>query len=456
MNSKKILTSLTALCLTAQPLLSATEGLFRYRDEGTSITIINYPENAVGAVVIPAKIIGKPVTSIGEAAFNFCDRVTSFSIPESVTSIGVGAFLTNKSLTAITVDALNPNFSSVDGVLFNKNKTELINYPEKKMGDYTIPNSVTKIGDYAFTSCGGLTSVSIPDSVTSIGDLSFLTQNSLTGITVDALNPNYSSSNGVLFDKNKSVLIVYPAGKTGGYTIPDSVTSIGDFTFFGCTGLRTVLIPNSVTSLGDYAFSHCGGLTRIYIGSGVTSLGQGAFSDCVSLNQATFLGNAPAWGPDVFSDDFYDTPSKLTFYYLNGNTGFTTPRWNGRPCFGVDSLSEIVVQVASGSRMVDGEGQRIFGRVAVGMTGTVRRFTIRNTGITNLKNLAITKDGPHARNYIVSDLAKTSLAPGGTTTFKVTFTPSTTGFRNAAIHITSNDSDESPFDIKLIGYGEEP
>ena len=103
--------------------------------------------------------------------------------------------------------------------------------------------------------CSGLTSVTIPNSVTSIGDNAFVCCSGLTSIVVDASNTAYSSQDGVLYNKAKTVLIQCPGGKSGGFTIPDSVTSIGDYAFASCTGLTSVTIPNSVTSIGDGAFA---------------------------------------------------------------------------------------------------------------------------------------------------------------------------------------------------------
>ncbi|MEO1859954.1 MAG: leucine-rich repeat domain-containing protein [Verrucomicrobiales bacterium] len=135
---------------------------------------------------------------------------------------------------------------------------------------------------------------------------------------------NYTDMNGVLFNKEKTVLIAYPAGKTGtNYTIPDSVTSIGQSAFFQCTSLTSITIPDSVTSIGgnaflgcsslisitigdnvtsigDWAFNLCTGLTSITIGASVTSIGEMAFWDCTSLTGITFRGNAPTLGGDVF------------------------------------------------------------------------------------------------------------------------------------------------------------
>ncbi|MBR2042722.1 MAG: leucine-rich repeat protein, partial [Clostridia bacterium] len=169
------------------------------------------------------------VTSIGSFAFYNCS-LTSVTIPDSVTSIGGSAFENCTSLTSVN-----------------------------------IGNSVTSIEDYAFCDCTSLTSVTIPDSVTSIGITAFYDCSSLTSIEVSEKNQNYSSVDGVLFNKAKTELICYPEGKTNkDYTIPDSVTSIGWCAFSYCTSLTSVTIPDSVTSIGYRAFDDCDSLKTVY------------------------------------------------------------------------------------------------------------------------------------------------------------------------------------------------
>jgi hypothetical protein len=187
----------------------------------------------------------------------------------------------------------------------------------------TIGNSVTSIGDSAFSDCTSLTSVTIPNSVTSIGRGAFWSCTSLTSITVDAANPNDSSDvAGVLFNKTQTTLIQCPGGKAGSYTIPNSVTNIGDFAFSSCTSLTSVTIPNSVTTISRYAFHYCTSLTSVY-----------------------FEGNAPtSVQPEAFGQ-----VSNPTVYYLPGTTGWgatfagrPTVLWNptvptGHPSFGVQA-----------------------------------------------------------------------------------------------------------------------
>ena len=156
-----------------------------------------------------------------------------------------------------------------------------------------INNGVTSIGYDAFYGCKGLTSVTIPNSVTSIGGSAFSDCTGLTSINVAEDNLNYASIDGVLYSKDKKTLRVYPQGKTGSFTIPNSVTSIGDGAFDGCEGLTSVTIPNSVTSIGEDAFYGCTGLTSITIPNSVTSIGEWAFDGCTGLTSMTVEATNP-------------------------------------------------------------------------------------------------------------------------------------------------------------------
>ena len=215
------------------------------------------------------------VTRIGEYAFSDCTSLTSVTIPDSVTRIGSYAFSDCASLTGIWVAEGNSHYSSdVFGVLFNKDKTTLVQCPGA-FAVYAIPDSVTSIGDSAFGNCKSLTSVTIPDSVTSIGDGAFAGCRSLTSVTI----PDSVTSIGALaFGSCKSLTSV---------TIPDSVTIIGYRTFGSCESLASVTIPNGVMSIGEEAFSWCTSLTSVTIPNSVTSIGERAFYFCTSLTSVT-------------------------------------------------------------------------------------------------------------------------------------------------------------------------
>jgi hypothetical protein len=213
----------------------------------------------------------------------------TYTIPASVTSIDSEAFNDCVNLNSIDVDAQNTAYSSIDGILFNKLQTKLIQYPAgRTKGTYTIPKGVTSIGDAAFKDCTALTSVTIPDSVKSIGYAAFKNCTALKTVTL----PNSLKSMGY-------EAFSYCASLTS-VTIPDSITSISDETFSYCASLTSVTIPDSVTSIGYYAFSYCDSLMSVTIPDSVTSIGGGAFQDCDHLNSIYFQGDAPRLGTEAF------------------------------------------------------------------------------------------------------------------------------------------------------------
>jgi hypothetical protein len=456
------LPSCITLCLITQILPAASFGKFTYVDDGTSISITGYPSDATGAVIIPATILGKPVTSIGIRAFFDCYRLKSITLPNSLTSIGDDAFMgcgfasiyipsrvtsigddvfyACDALKTITVDARNPSYSSVNGLLFNRQKTRFIHCPKAKTGSIKLPGTVITIGDFACFECWHLTSVTIPDGVISIGNQAF---RDCSGLTRLILPKGVKSIGHGAFESCSSLTSL---------VIPDRLTTIEAGAFNTCYGLTSLTIPGSVTSIGDFAFANCEGLTRITLPKGVISIGFDAFNFCTGLKEAIFLGDAPSLGEAAFDD----CDSDFAIYYLEGKNRFSSPKWHGYPAVEVSSAPDIAIQQPIGSDLVDGAAKRSFGSAKVGITGISKSFTIKNTGTGRLNGLAVNIIGSDAGDFRVTAPAKTSLAPDASTTVKVTFKPSASGTRSAGIHFKSNDADEDPFDINISGLGVAP
>jgi hypothetical protein len=292
--------------LAAMLLLPAVaQAQFKFTTNNGAITITAYTGSG-GAVTVPSMTNGLPVTGIRWDAF-VNTGVTSVTIPNSVTNIEFMAFTYCECLTSINVNSGNPDYSSTNGVLFNQNQTTLIQYPIARGGNYTIPNSVTAIGESAFSDCQNLGSVTIPDSVTTTGNEAFencsLTRvtigNSVTnisfaefewsGLTNITIGTNVQSiANNAFYDSELTSI-----------TIPNSVTTIGTTVFSG-SPLTSITIPNSVTSLGE-AFYECFFLTSVTIGNGVTNgSGSGAFYDCTALTSLTLSNGLTSIGSGEF------------------------------------------------------------------------------------------------------------------------------------------------------------
>ena len=272
---------LVLLCLFIFPTqanaASESDLYFYLNDGGNSYSVSALSSNISGDLVIPSTHNGKPVTGIRWDAFYNCSRLTSIKIPESITSIGNGAFYGCTGLTSITIPSGVTTISS-SMLHFCTGLTEIV-----------IPDGVTSIGAWAFLGCSKLTSITIPDSVTNIGIGAFADCKHLTEIVVSENNQYFScDSRGVLFNKDKTMLLCAPGGISGAYVIPDSVTSIDSSSAFnGCTGLTSVTIPSGITYLGS-AFSQCTGLTGVYISD--VAAWCGMFFDVGDINPLQYAG----------------------------------------------------------------------------------------------------------------------------------------------------------------------
>ena len=307
------------------------DGAFRDCHRLISVTIPNSVTSIgwrafSGCSNLTSVTIPNSVTSIGNSAFAGCSSLTSVTIPNSVTSIGNSAFAGCSNLTKINITDIaawcNIAFGSNDANPLYYAKHLFVNdvevtylvipngvtsigndafYNSSSLTSVTIPNSVTSIGDRAFWGCSSLVSVAIGSSVTSIGGGALYDCSSLTTINVSNDNSNYSSIDGVLFNKQKTTLIQCPCGKQGAYIIPNSVTGFGDRAFSGCSSLTSVTIPNSVTSIGESAFSGCSNLTSVTISIRVISIKDYAFTDCSSLTSIVIPNSVTSIGDYAFS-----------------------------------------------------------------------------------------------------------------------------------------------------------
>ncbi|MBC8004205.1 MAG: leucine-rich repeat domain-containing protein, partial [Verrucomicrobia bacterium] len=242
------LTSVTNLTLSGT--IDARD-FFQIREKITRLAVIDLTNVTVAAYTgtegaQSGELLTFPANALPGGAFIAMANLTAVTLPATITSIGNGSFQNNGKLSFIN-----------------------------------IPSSLTSIGVNAFRNCKLLTALSIPASVVSIGANAFT--ESAIQVSVAAENLQYSSADGVLFNKDQSLLMYWPASKSGSYIIPSTVKNISDYAFFSCAGLTSVTIPQSVTAIGNWVFSRCSGLLSVNIPNSVTSIGECAFMDCSSL-----------------------------------------------------------------------------------------------------------------------------------------------------------------------------
>ncbi|MGN0635823.1 MAG: leucine-rich repeat domain-containing protein, partial [Acutalibacteraceae bacterium] len=366
----------------ANGVTSIGESAFEYCPSLTDITIPDsvtsignnafYYCTSLTSITIP-----NSVTSIGDAAFIDCVSLTDITIPNSVASIGKCALGRCISLANIAVDPKNQFYSSDwEGVLFNKNKTTLIQFPAcNELKEYTIPNGVTNIEDYAFYNSTSLTEITIPDNVISIGERTFEDCTSLTEIMIpnsvasigayafygcisligiklpdsvtniggrafsetgfynDKSNwtdnvlyigrhliAAYNDIAGIYSVKNGTMYIAdeafYACTALTSITIPNSVTIIGARAFYQCTGLTNITLPEELINIGWATFCCCGSLSSIVLPNSVTSIENWAFSHCPSLTSITVPDDVTSIGGDAFADcsslNYVHIPASVT------------------------------------------------------------------------------------------------------------------------------------------------
>ena len=283
-----------SLCLILLSLAGLAASAQTFEVDGINYNVLSEAEGTVevtsgdysGDVVIPAEVSHAGttyrVTTIGDYAFYYCNALTSVSMP-SVVTIGEDAFYTCSSLTSVSM----PSATTIGDYAFEYCST---------LTSVEMP-AVATIGEYAFYGCSALTSIYLPASCTSIDGNPFSGCDALKEIVVDEDNPNFSSHDGVLYDKNVETLLACPGSKSSIDT-PSSVTTIGYDAFYECSSLTSISMP-SVTTIGDYAFNFCSSLTSISMPS-VMTIGGYAFYECSSLTSIS-MPEVTTIGDDAFS-----------------------------------------------------------------------------------------------------------------------------------------------------------
>jgi hypothetical protein len=254
-------------------------------------------DTTITEVEVPSEIDGYAVTALADGCFEECTELTSVTLPEGITSIGEGAFYDCSVLTEIT-----------------------------------LPESVTEIGAYAFFGCSTLTEFRIPAAVTEIGTYAFDTTEDMTAFSVASENTSFTDIDGVLFDKEGTLLIKYPESKAdSSYTVPDSCSAIADWGFVGSQYLEELDL-GQVTEIGADAFYYCISLRSITIPEGVTALTGAAFGYCISLESV----EVPSTVTEIGDDCFYSCTSLSSVSLSEGLTKIGTYAFFH--CTSMDSL----------------------------------------------------------------------------------------------------------------------
>ena len=342
----------------ARDALNDIEQTVYRSDEEVAVVVAAPTDGHVysGDVVIPSSITynGKThaVVSIASQAFDG-SLLTSVVIPESVTTIGEGAFRSCSGLISITI---------LEGVI-SIGRTAFAYC--SALTSITIPESVTSIGADAFSDCRVLTCIAIPESVTSIGESAFHCCSGLMSIVVDPKNPNYNSRDNcnAIIQTTTNALV---AG-CNNTIIPEGVTSIVEYVFENCSGLNSITLPESVTSIGRETFRDCSGLISVTIPGSVTEIGLGAFVGCVGLTDIICLINNPFPIDDVFryydyDNDYQPHPLSATLHVPAGTKALyeTTRGWNQLTIVEMEPEPEVDTDISQLDNVLYVENKNIF------------------------------------------------------------------------------------------------
>ena len=334
------------------------------------------------------------IKEIASQVFYNCKKLTTLTIPSKVTVIN-DIFYGCTSLRSINVATGNTYFKSVNGVLYSYDGATLVKYPIAKTGtSYTVESStkaikdyafqantylksvsllnVTSIGNYAFYGCSGIENMTIPSTVISIGYGALVKMTAMKKFVLSSGNAYFFvDSNGVLFDKGKTTLNVYPAGSTAtSYTLPTTVTVIEMYAFAGASKLNDVTLPDILKTIDSYTFSGCTSMKKITIPANVEKIGSSAFSGCISLMSVT----SKIVSPKSISDNVFDgLPSSATLYVPTG----TKSKYQSLT--GWNKFTNIVEQGGSTSPTATGNGTLSSPYNAVAATNVALGLSVGST-----------------------------------------------------------------------------
>lgn len=351
---KKITLAFTVMiflvfCFSAGAQTTYTEEIYTYTINDNYATVIFCDSSASGSITVPSTLGGYVVNKIDTYAFENCRNITSVILPDSITLLGqnafsgcdklnsvvigngvlkipewlfynctdletvtigstvekinIAAFENCSGLKNINVSDNNPYYSSLNGVLYNKDKTELICYPQGKTDEaYVVPESVLTVGDGVFVNTNALTGIVLGSKVEAVSDGAFAGCGSLATISVNENNKLYSSEAGVLFNKEKSTLVSYPQAKADeSYEVPEGVLAVLPYSFSNCINLAKLMLSDSINEIGKYGFYNCMKLSDISLSSEIESIADSAFSLCSSVEAITIPEGISAIGKYAFS-----------------------------------------------------------------------------------------------------------------------------------------------------------
>ena len=341
--------------LDGRPVASIGDGAFANHISLSSVTlpegVISIGDFAFSEAGLNSIILPDTLVSIGDCAFDYCSGLTSVTLPDSLVSMGRNPF-NGSALTDVVFSPEHPVLEVIDGMLIDKSEKKLLcvfgdqhadscTVPQGilMIGDYalsgrttltritlpdslvsigecafldcialtsvTLPEGVVSIGSEAFSRCHALTSVTLPDSLVSVGILTFNGCRSLTDVSISPSHPVLEIIDGVLFNKAENKLLCCIGGNlSGSYAVPQGVTCIGDYAFYGCSTLNSITLPDSVTTIGEWAFYDCDALTSVTLPDGVVSIGDEAFCSCGALTRIVVPASVASIGEDALSSRY--------------------------------------------------------------------------------------------------------------------------------------------------------